>query len=101
MTGRFRIVLTERARKDLEALRVEGSKKGVLRAVLKSISLLPDNPRHPGLKTHQYHSHPEVYPGQKVWEAYAQDRTFAAYRVFWSYGPESEQITIIAITPHP
>ena len=24
-----------------------------------------------------------------------------AYRLFWCYGPESGQITIIAITPHP
>ncbi|MGA3085008.1 MAG: hypothetical protein ABSE95_09445 [Thermodesulfobacteriota bacterium] len=32
---------------------------------------------------------------------YAQDNTPAAYRLFWSYGPTKEQITIIAITPHP
>ena len=40
-------------------------------------------------------------PGQPVFEAYAQNRTPGAYRVFWCYGPAAGDITIIAITPHP
>ena len=40
-------------------------------------------------------------PHDKVFEAYAQNRTPGAYRVFWCYGPEAGQITVIAITPHP
>jgi len=39
--------------------------------------------------------------GEKVFEAYAEHPTPAAYRVFWHYGPEKGVITIIAITPHP
>ena len=39
--------------------------------------------------------------GEKVFEAYAEQLTPAAYRVFWYYGPAAKQITIIAITPHP
>jgi len=42
-----------------------------------------------------------VVPGEKVFTAYAQNRTPGAYRVFWAYGPDQETITIIAITPHP
>ena len=38
---------------------------------------------------------------EKVFEAYAQDQTPGAYRVFWCYGPERGEMTIIAITPHP
>jgi hypothetical protein len=30
-----------------------------------------------------------------------QNRTPGAYRVFWCYGPDQKQITILAITPHP
>jgi glycine cleavage system aminomethyltransferase T len=39
--------------------------------------------------------------GEDVFEAYVENRTPAAYRVFWCYGPEQEEITILAITPHP
>ena len=37
---------------------------------------------------------------QKVFEAYAQNQTPDAYRVFWCYGPEKRQITLVAIAPH-
>jgi hypothetical protein len=39
--------------------------------------------------------------GEKVFEAYAQQKTSGAYRVFWYYGPERGMITIVAIAPHP
>jgi hypothetical protein len=97
----YQVLFTERAEKDLEALEKEKSKKGLLKVVCKAIRFLSENPRHPSLRTHQYHSLSEVFPGQKIWEAYAQDKTPAAYRVFWTYGPSKDQITVVAITPHP
>jgi len=36
-----------------------------------------------------------------VFEAYAESKTPAAYRIFWYDGPGKNEITIIAITPHP
>jgi len=39
--------------------------------------------------------------GEKVFEAYAEQGTPAAYRIFWIYGPAKNEITILAITPHP
>jgi len=39
--------------------------------------------------------------GEKVFEAYAEQATPAAYRIFWYYGSKENQITIISITPHP
>jgi hypothetical protein len=76
--------------------------QGLFKQVFKTIDLLATNPRHPGLRTHEYHSIENPFDAkQKVFEAYAQNRTPGAYRVFWCYGPESGQITIIAITPHP
>jgi hypothetical protein len=38
---------------------------------------------------------------KKIFEAYAEQSTPAAYRIFWYYGPGNKQITVIAITPHP
>jgi hypothetical protein len=70
--------------------------------VHKCIQLLQANPRHAGLQTHEFSSLPHPYEtGGKVFEAYAQNRTPGAYRVFWCYGPGQGELTIIAITPHP
>ena len=70
--------------------------------VNKAIRLLLDNPRHPGLQTHEYHSLAHPYrKGEKVFAAYAQQNMPSAYRVSWCYGPEKGQITLLAITPHP
>jgi len=76
--------------------------EGLFKQVDKCVRLLAENPRHPGLATHEFHSleHPHQ-PGAKVFEAYVQNRTPGAYRLFWCYGPDAGQITIIAITPHP
>jgi hypothetical protein len=76
--------------------------EGLFKQVHKCVSLLAENPRHPGLQTHEFRSleHP-FNPNDKVFEAYAQNRTPGAYRVFWCYGPATSEITIIAITPHP
>jgi len=64
------------------------------------LALLEADPRHPGLETHEYQSM-KGPNGERVWEAYVESRTPAAWRVFWNYGPGRATITVIAITPHP
>jgi hypothetical protein len=71
-----------------------------LKAVRKALGLLETNPRHPGLQTHAYHS-VRGENGEKVFEAYAEQNTPAAYRIFWHYGPGQREMTIVAITSHP
>ncbi len=99
--------LRESAQASLESRRGKGKKKssraeGLFKQVHKTITLLTQNPRHPGLQTHEYRSLQHPYdPEEKVFEAYAQHKTPGAYRVFWCYGPEKAQLTIIAITAHP
>lgn len=58
------------------------------------------NLKHPSLHTHEYIDLKGGY-GEKVFESYAQNRTPGAYRIFWHYGPKKNQITIVAIIPHP
>jgi len=98
-----------RARAD-DAIQTRKSKKktksskdeGLFKQVYKAIELLRANPKHPGLHTHDYDSLTNPYnKDAKVFEAYAQNATPGAYRVFWCYGPGKREITIIAITPHP
>jgi hypothetical protein len=76
--------------------------QGLFKQVAKTISLLKRNPRHPSLQCHEYSGLPNPYDQrEKVWEAYAQNKTPGAYRVFWCYGPGKGYLTVIAITPHP
>ena len=98
----FELLFTASARKDLEALERTPRHEGLVKQIKKSLAYLQHNPKHPSLHTHPYTSieHP-LDPKQKVFEAYAQNRTPSAYRIFWCYGPAKHQITIIAITPHP
>lgn len=83
--------------------RTKASKQeGLFKQIYKCITLLAENPRHPGLNTHEYHSltHPYEKDG-KVFEAYVQNRTPGVYRLFWCYGPDKKQMTVLAITLHP
>jgi hypothetical protein len=76
--------------------------EGLFKQVHQCIQKLLNDPRHPGLNTHKYDSLEHPYDRkQSVFEAYAQNQTPGAYRVFWCYGPKRGDITIIAITPHP
>ena len=99
--------LQAKAKASLESRKKTGKKKsskdeGLFKQVYKTVTLLRSNPKHPGLQTHQYHSLENPYDQkQKVFEAYVQDKTPGAYRVFWCYGPGNKEITVIAITPHP
>ncbi|HVR73213.1 MAG TPA: hypothetical protein VMT52_02735 [Planctomycetota bacterium] len=76
--------------------------EGLFKQVEKCIRFLLENPKHPGLHTHKYDSIVNPHDSTKpVFEAHAQNKTPAAYRVFWCYGPGKGEITIIAITRHP
>ena len=66
----------------------------------KTMRLIASNPRHPGLHTHDIDALTARY-GQKVWESYLENNTSGAGRIFWVYGPEQGDITIIALEPHP
>ncbi len=99
--------LAARAEESLENRRrskkAKASKaEGLFKQVEKCVRLLLENPKHPGLNTHEFMSIEHPYtPKGKVFEAYVQNRTPGAYRLFWCYGPKKGEITIIAITPHP
>ncbi len=98
----FEIRFIKSADQELVKLESNPPKKSLVKQIKKSIGYLQTNPKHPSLNTHSYDSieHP-FNPEEKVFEAYVQNNTPAAYRIFWCYGPDKKQITIIAITPHP
>lgn len=88
-------------------LKNASSKAGVFEQVCKALGYLEINPHHPSLNTHEFTSLTGAN-GEKVFEAYAQNNTPGAYRIFWHYGPDETEgrkripvITVVAITPHP
>ena len=96
----FDIFLTDEAKEQLNRLKADKGLAKRYKAVKKTIQFLSQKPRYPGLKTHEFTSL-KGPAGEKILEAYAEQSTPAAYRIFWYYGPGSKQITIVAITPHP
>ena len=96
----FEILVTDEAWDQLSRLQTDKGLAKRYKAVKKAIQFLSRNPRHPGLRTHEFTTL-KGPKGEKVFEAYAEQSTPAAYRIFWYYGPEEHQISIVAITPHP
>lgn len=95
---RFRLRFSSEAKAALESLAQQDPKK--YKKVLKTLGLMEVNLRHPSLKTHKFSSL-QGPNGEDVFEAYVENRTPGAFRVFWFYGPEQEEITVLTITPHP
>ena len=98
---------TDEAARALSALERNARSAGLLKQVRKTLALLETNPRHPSLNTHKFHSlhGPD---GEEIFEAYVQNRTPGAFRVFFYYGPDRVEgkrrvavMTIVAITEHP
>lgn len=82
----FKLRYSETAHRHLLALKNDSSKKRILKDVIKTLRYMETNLRHPSLNTHEYHNL-KGPNGEKVFEAYAQQNTPGAYRVFWHYGP--------------
>ena len=96
----FELAWTEEAEEAYNLLKIDKSRGKRYKAVKKTIGYLAKNPRHNSLQTYEYSSL-RGPNNEKVFEAYAEQNTPAAYRVFWYYGPSKGMITIIAITSHP
>ncbi len=96
------------ANEEYDKLKSGPALKSILKQVNKTLGYLETNLKSKSLQTHEFESLTKRY-GIKIFEAYAQQNTPAAYRVFWYYGPDEINengkripiITIVAITPHP
>ena len=95
----FELEWTDEANAVYQRLKGNPAEKARYKAVKKTLEFLGENPRHPSLQTHPFSSL-EGPNGEKVFEAYAQQNTPAAYRVFWYYGPQKGVITVLTITAH-
>lgn len=79
---------------------LNGDELKLLKKLTKALVLIESNPRHNSLQSH------EIEPltrraGFKVFQSYLENKTPSAGRIFWAYGPDKGEITILAIHPHP
>jgi len=100
-----KIKFTPTAGAQYTVLEQSRSKAAIFEQGRKSLGYLEIDPHHPGLHAHEFTSLSEAI-GEKVFEAYSQNITPGAYRIFWQCGPDEIKgkkripvITIIAITP--
>lgn len=97
----FELDRTDAAEAQLAALEADAGLHRQLKAVRKALGLLQTNPQHPGLNVHPFKGEPCPH-GDTLFEAYAQNRTPGAYRIFFCYVPAQRgRILVVAITPHP
>ena len=91
---------TYEAKEQLTNLKNSPGLKKRYKAVTKALDLLLNNPRHQSLQTHEFTSK-KGPNNEKIFEAYAEQNTPAAYRIFFYYGKPRGKLVILAITPHP
>ena len=98
---------TAEAQRNLKDPEAERAKTPVVKQIRKTLGLMETNLQHPSLNTHKYDSISGPN-GEEVFEAYAQNKTPGAHRVFFIYGPDRTErkkripvLTVIAITRHP
>lgn len=94
----FTLRYTAEAAKVLEDLLAKKQYASKLTKIRKALRFLEQaGPRHPGLHSHDYKSIPGPH-GATLWEPYVENKTSSAWRIWWIYGPEPDQITIVT---HP
>lgn len=65
-----------------------------------ALKKLANNPLYPSLNTHEIVPLSKRY-GMKVWQSYLENKKSGARRMYWIYGPNNSDITIIGLEPHP
>ncbi|MFH1878654.1 MAG: hypothetical protein ABH883_07610, partial [Candidatus Omnitrophota bacterium] len=89
----FELEFTDSAREEIRSLKRDEGLAKRYKAVTGALKKLRENPRHPSLQTHQYHT--LFGPNkEKIFEAYAENKTPGAYRIFFYYGSGEKVITI-------
>jgi hypothetical protein len=67
---------------------------------VKALGYLSANPRHNSLASHEIEDLTRKH-GIKIFQSYLENKTPAAGRMFWAYGPDKGDITILTVEPHP
>src|SRR4051812_8038776 len=73
---------------------LDADEERFFKKLLKVLRFLQENPLHNSLRSHEIESLSRRY-GRKVFQSYLENNTPGAGRIFWVYGPDKLDITII------
>lgn len=78
---------------------LDKDEKALFKQWRKVLEHLSQNPRYPGLRTHEIDPLTERF-GRKVFQSYLNQGD-TADRLYWVYGPGRGEITVVGLEPHP
>ena len=79
--------------------KLDKSEEKFFKKWVKALGYLSENPKHNSLASHAIDELTRKYRS-KI-QSYLENKTPAAGRMFWAYGPDKGDITILAVEPHP
>lgn len=80
--------------------RLDKDDEKLFKKLVKALGFLSANPKHNSLASHEITDLSRKYR-IKIFQSYLENNTPGAGRIFWAYGPEHRDITVLAIEPHP
>jgi len=80
--------------------RLDKDEEKLFKKLVKALGFLSANPKHNSLASHEIADLSRKH-GIKIFQSYLENNTPGAGRLFWAYGPEQGDITVLAIEPHP
>lgn len=92
-------VWNDLSKRSLEG-KLDADELKLFKKLVKVLSYLQSNPRHNSLASHEIDDLSRKY-GMRIWQSYLENNTPSAGRLFWTYGPDQGDITILAMEPHP
>ncbi len=95
----FALVESEKVTKTIADLKVTDQRK--YKKVVRCLAKLAQDPSYPGLASHRYEVIKNPYGDEDIWESYVENDTPSAWRVWWFYGPDRGEITVVDLGPHP
>jgi len=95
----FRLRFSLEAKTVLLSLQDNATFETKLKRVRVCLKRLEQDPRQASLHAHKYRSLSGPN-GEEVWEVYVENNTPSAWRVWYWYGPDRHDISILAIGPH-
>ena len=79
---------------------LDKNEEKLFRKLVKALGYLSIDPRHNSLASHEITDLSRKH-GIKIFQSYLENNTPGAGRIFWAYGPDKGDITILALEPHP
>jgi hypothetical protein len=96
----FILLLTENVTATIADL--ERSDLGKYRKVVRCLAKLEQDPNYPSLASHRFETIKTLGPDREpIGESYVENDAPSAGRIWWFYGPDRGEITVVNIGPHP